>query len=104
MKEESARTPRHRFDGTQLARTTETPLLVTRIERAAEHPDDGRQHLFQRMLFATVFSDNAEGAFESFSDLRHVTRETTLVHVETLQDPEPEGGTDPEGRLAELAS
>ncbi|TYL37408.1 universal stress protein [Natronococcus pandeyae] len=86
-----------------LARTTETPLLVNRIEREADDPAVVRQHLFQRMLYATDFSENAERAFETFSYLRHATQEATLVHVETPKDPGLAEDTDPEGRLAELA-
>ncbi|RQG95515.1 universal stress protein [Natrarchaeobius chitinivorans] len=86
-----------------LARTTETPLLVNRIERAADDPDVVRQHLFQRMLYATDFSDNAERAFEAFSYLRHATQEATLVHVETPKDPGPSDDTDPETQLGERA-
>ncbi|MDQ2052869.1 universal stress protein [Natronolimnohabitans sp. A-GB9] len=85
-----------------LARTTETPLLVNRIERGADDPAVVRKHLFQRMLYATDFSENAEHAFESFSYLRHATQEATLVHVETPKDPGP-SDDDPESRLAELA-
>ena len=86
-----------------LARTTVTPLLVNRIERAVEDPDVVREHLFQRMLYATDFSENAERAFEQFSYLRHATREATLVHVRTPKDPDP-GDDDPETELAELVS
>ncbi len=66
-----------------LACTTVVSLLVNRIERGADDPDVRREHLFQRMLYATDFSENAEQAFEAFSYLRHATREATLVHVET---------------------
>ncbi|TYT61253.1 universal stress protein [Natrialba swarupiae] len=86
-----------------LARTTETPLLVNRVEREADDPSVVRQHLFQRMLYATDFSENAERAFDTFSYLRHATQEATLVHVETPKDPGLAEDTDPEGRLAELA-
>ncbi|GAB7020942.1 universal stress protein [Halostagnicola bangensis] len=85
-----------------LARTTETPLLVNRIEREAEEPSVLRQHLFQRLLYATDFSENAERAFEAFSYLRHATQEATLVHVETPKDPGL-AEDNPETRLAELA-
>ncbi|AGB39016.1 universal stress protein [Natronococcus occultus] len=85
-----------------LARTTETPLLVNRIERGVDDPDVVRQHLFQRMLYATDFSENAERAFESFAYLRHATREATLVHVATPKDPDQE--SDPERRLGKLAT
>ncbi len=86
-----------------LARTTETPLLVNRIEREADDPSVVRQHLFQRMLYATDFSENAERAFEAFSYLPHATQEATLVHVETPKDLGLAEETDPEARLAELA-
>ncbi|ELY92407.1 UspA domain-containing protein [Natrialba hulunbeirensis JCM 10989] len=86
-----------------LARTTETPLLVNRIEREADDPSVVRQHLFQRMLYATDFSENADHAFEAFSYLRHATQEATLVHVETPKDPEP-SDDDPDTRLSELAA
>lgn len=86
-----------------LARTTVAPLLVNRIERETEKPDVVREHLFQRMLYATDFSENADRAFEAFSYLRHATQEATLVHVETPKDPGlPD--EEPEARLAELAT
>ncbi|ELY96141.1 UspA domain-containing protein [Natrialba chahannaoensis JCM 10990] len=86
-----------------LARTTETPLLVNRVEREADDPAVVRQHLFQRMLYATDFSENADRAFEAFSYLRHAAQEATLVHVETPKDPEP-SDDDPDTRLSELAA
>lgn len=87
-----------------LARTTETPLIVNRIERGTDDPSVVRQHLFERILYATDFSENAQRAFEAFSYLRHATKEATLVHVETPKDPTPTNGTDPESRLSELAT
>jgi len=87
-----------------LARTTVVPLVVNRIERGTEEPDVLREHLFQRVLFATDFSENAERAFDSFSYLRHATQEATLVHVESPKDPiAEEGEPSPEERLDELA-
>ncbi|GAB3024763.1 universal stress protein [Natronobiforma cellulositropha] len=85
-----------------LARTTETPLLVNRIERETETPSVVRQHLFQRMLYATDFSENAERAFDAFSYLHRATREATIVHVETPKDPAP-GDDDPQAQLDQLA-
>lgn len=85
-----------------LARTSIVPLLVNRVERETEDPDVVRQHLFQRILYATDFSENAERAFGAFSYLRHATREATLVHVRTPKDPGPEDGDSAE-KLAELA-
>ena len=82
-----------------LARTTVVPLLVNRIERGEETPDVLREHLFQRVLFATDFSENAERAFDAFSYLRHATEEATLVHVESPKDP----SEDPEAQLRDLA-
>ncbi len=87
-----------------LARTTVVPLLVNRIEREADDPDVVREHLFQRMLYATDFSENAERAFEAFSYLRHATKEATLVHVETPTDPALPADSDPDARLADLAA
>src|SRR6056297_847980 len=83
-----------------LARTTVVPLLVNRIERGTDEPDVLREHLFQRVLYATDFSENAERAFDAFSYLRHATQEATLVHVES---PKDQGDEDPEARLADLA-
>ena len=87
-----------------LARTTVTPLLVNRIERETDEPEVVRERLFRRVLYATDFSENAERAFESFSYLRHATREATLVHVETPKDPGLPEGEDPAERLDELAA
>lgn len=87
-----------------LARTSVVPLLVNRVEHdGVENPEVIRQHLFQRMLYATDFSENAERAFEAFSYLRHATKEATLVHVRTPKDPDPEA-TDPQEALDELAA
>ncbi len=86
-----------------LARTTVKPLLVNRIERATEEPKVVRKHLFQRMMYATDFSENAERAFEAFSYLRHATQEATLVHVKTPKDPVV-SDDGPREQLEELAS
>lgn len=85
-----------------LARTTVVPLLVNRIERGTDEPDVLREHLFQRVLYATDFSENAERAFDSFQYLRHATQEATLVHVESPKDPEPTD-TGPVEQLEALA-
>jgi len=84
-----------------LARTAVVPLLVDRIERGVDDPDTIRRHLFERTLFATDFSENAERAFRAFEYLRHATAEVTLVHVES---PKDDAGEDPESRLSELAT
>lgn len=86
-----------------LARTTVVPLVVNRVERGADDPSIVRKHLFQRMLFATDFSENAERAFEAFRYLRHATQEATLVHVRSPKDPEPSGDAAPADRLSNLS-
>jgi len=83
-----------------LSRTSVVPLLVNRIEREADDPDVVREHLFQRMLYATDFSENAQQAFDAFSYLRHATQEATLVHVES---PKDDPDVDPESQLNDLA-
>ncbi len=87
-----------------LARTTETPLVVNRIERGTEDPSVVKAQLFRRMLYSTDFSENAAHAFEAFTYLRHATREVTLAHVRTPKDPETPDGADPKSRLEELAA
>jgi nucleotide-binding universal stress UspA family protein len=82
-----------------LSRTTVVPLLVNRIEREADDPDVLREHLFQRVLYATDFSENADRAFDAFSYLRHATQEATLVHVESPKEPDE---TDAADQLATL--
>ena len=69
-----------------LARTTVAPLLVNRVERGTDDPDVLREHLFERVLFPTDFSENAERAFDAFSYLRHATQEATLLHVRSPKD------------------
>jgi nucleotide-binding universal stress UspA family protein len=85
-----------------LARTTVVPLLVSRVERATEDPDVLREHLFERILYPTDFSETAERAFDAFSSLRHATEEATLLHVRSPKD----AGADEDARerLAELAT
>ncbi|MGB9951241.1 MULTISPECIES: universal stress protein [unclassified Haloarcula] len=84
-----------------LARTTVVPLLVNRIERSTDEPDVLREHLFQRVLYATDFSENAARAFDAFQYLRHATQEATLVHVESPKDAPTE--KEPSERLDSLA-
>lgn len=86
-----------------LARTTIVPLFINRIERETADPAVIEQHLFQRMLFATDFSEHAAHAFDIFSSLHHATEEVLLVHVQTPQDPDP-GETGGAERLASLAA
>lgn len=70
-----------------LARTTIVPLLVNRVEHGVDDPGVLRQHLFQRILYATDLSENAARAFDAFSYLRGATQEATLLHVATPEDP-----------------
>lgn len=86
-----------------LARTTVAPLLVDRIERGVESPEPIRRHLFERTLYATDFSENAERAFDAFEYLRHATREVTLVHVRSPKDERGADSPDPEAKLTALA-
>jgi nucleotide-binding universal stress UspA family protein len=83
-----------------LARTTVVPLLVNRVERETDDPAVVREHLFQRMLYATDFSENADRAFDAFNHLRHATEEATLVHV---RSPKDDLDVDPHEELDELA-
>ncbi|WP_336325415.1 universal stress protein [Halovenus sp. HT40] len=86
-----------------LARTTVVPLLVNRVERATDTPEVLREHLFQRILFATDFSENADRAFDAFSYLRHATEEVTLVHVRSPKDRGSDDDIDPREQLSERA-
>ncbi|MFW5934230.1 MAG: universal stress protein [Halolamina sp.] len=87
-----------------VARTSVRPLLVQRIVEGDEEPEVANEHLFQRVLYATDFSENAERAFDQFERLKAATKEATLLHV---APPErragDEGDTDAEAQLAELA-
>lgn len=87
-----------------LARTTVVPVLINRVERATDDPDVLREHLFQRLLFATDCSEHADRAFDAFSYLRHATEEATLVHVQSPKDRGVDADVDPRERLAEHAS
>jgi len=94
-----------------VARTAVRPLLVQRIvEREGEEGDDDHEvaseHLFQRVLYATDFSENAERAFQQFRNLRTPTQEATLLHVAPpgrRSGSETDRVEDAEARLAELA-
>ncbi|SHG94947.1 universal stress protein [Halobaculum gomorrense] len=87
-----------------LARTTVVPLLVNRIERATDEPEVLREHLFQRVLFATDFSEHADRAFTAFSYLHHATEEATLVHVRSPKDEGLDVDISPQEQLAEHAN
>ncbi|MEF8776583.1 MAG: universal stress protein [Haloarculaceae archaeon] len=87
-----------------VARTAARPLLVQRIlEDDADH-EVASEHLFERVLYPTDFSENAERAFEQFDYLTTATQEATLLHV---APPDRRAGAgaieDPAVRLDELA-
>jgi nucleotide-binding universal stress UspA family protein len=96
---------RGRLGGTarNVARTAVRPLLVERIVESEEGHEVARKHLFERVLYATDFSENAERAFDQFERLQDATQEAMLVHVEDSEQRERAGGPDPQERLDELA-
>ena len=91
-----------------VARTTVRPLLLQRIVETGAETDHevANEHLFQRILYATDFSANAERAFEQFQHTKTATQEVTLLHV-APPSRRSSGGSetveDAEARLAELA-
>jgi nucleotide-binding universal stress UspA family protein len=98
---------RERFIGgtaRNVARTAVRPLLVQRIVEDEDGHEVANEHLFQRVLYATDFSENAELAFDQFRNLNRATQEATLVHVAPPERrSDPELVEDAEERLAELA-
>lgn len=86
-----------------LARTTVVPLLVNRIEREIDEPNLVEERFFRRILYATDFSENADRAFEFFSQLQNATTEATLVHVESQASRGTRTDLSPDERLTELA-
>jgi nucleotide-binding universal stress UspA family protein len=89
-----------------VARTAVRPLLVQRIVESEDDHEVANEHLFQRVLYATDFSENAERAFQQFRNLQTPTQGATLLHV---APPKRRAGSedkrigDAEERLAELA-
>ena len=76
----------NRFVGSttrNVARTAVVPLLVERIAAGDEGdgPEVVREHLFEHVLFATDFSENADRAFEFLPTLSGATRRVTLLYV-----------------------
>jgi len=88
-----------------MIRTATRPLLLERIRRESEDDYEvAHEHLFQRVMYATDFSENAERAFEQFRHLKHATQEATLLHVAPPdRRSDPEAVEDVGGRLEELA-
>jgi nucleotide-binding universal stress UspA family protein len=64
-----------------VARTATVPLLVERIEKHESGHEVAREHLFQNVLFATDFSENAEHAFDFLPQLRGAAKTVDLLHV-----------------------
>jgi nucleotide-binding universal stress UspA family protein len=76
----------NRFVGSttrNVARTAVVPLLVERIAAGDEGdgPEVVREHLFEHVLFATDFSENADRAFEFLPTLSGATKRVTLLYV-----------------------
>jgi nucleotide-binding universal stress UspA family protein len=83
-----------------VARTVTRPLLV---ERIAPPDADGavvKEHLFEHVLFATDFSENARRAFEFLPRLKGATQAVDLLHVRHGDSDV----TDARDRLADLAA
>jgi nucleotide-binding universal stress UspA family protein len=90
-----------------IARTATRPLLVQRILSEDDDHEVANEHLFQRMLYATDFSENAERAFDQFEHLTEATHEATLLHVappDRRADSDSDTIGDAEERLEELAT
>ncbi|AQL44338.1 universal stress protein [Halorientalis sp. IM1011] len=86
-----------------VARTSVRPLLVQRIVERDDDHEVADEHLFQRILYATDFSENAEHAFEQFDRLQTATKEALLVHVAPPKRRAGSGGVDDaEERLTDL--
>jgi nucleotide-binding universal stress UspA family protein len=64
-----------------VARTSVRPLLVERIAANDDGPVVVREHLFEHVLFAMDFSENAERAFEFIPTLYGATQRVTLLNV-----------------------
>lgn len=87
-----------------MTRSAVRPLLLQRIVEEDGGYEVGNKHLFQRVLYPTDFSENAERAFEQFQHLSEATQEATLLHVTPPERrPDAEGIEDAEAKLEELA-
>ncbi|MFC7134816.1 MULTISPECIES: universal stress protein [Salinibaculum] len=89
-----------------VARTSVRPLLLQRIVEGDDDHEVANEHLFERVLYATDFSENAERAFEQFDNLTEATKEATLLHVappERRAGSNEEAVADAEERLEALA-
>jgi nucleotide-binding universal stress UspA family protein len=88
-----------------VARTAVRPLLVQRIVEEDDDHEVANEHLFQRVLYPTDFSENAEHAFTQFRLLKDATQEATLLHVAPPERrAEAPDVADANDRLATLAA
>lgn len=87
-----------------MARTTVAPLFVNRVEREVEDPELVETELFNSMLVATDFSENADRALDSFSYLQKAAETVVLTHVRSSQDKGETTGIDPEDELSDIAA
>ncbi|QUO48613.1 universal stress protein [Halorubrum ruber] len=85
-----------------VARTAVRPLLVERIEETPDGHAVRKEHLFQNVLYATDFSENAARAYDFFPALTGATERASLLHVGGREDSA--SMRDAEERLDELAS
>ena len=85
-----------------VARTAVRPLLVERIEETPDGHAVKKEHLFQDVLYATDFSENAARAFDFFPMLTGATERASLLHVDGPGDTE--SMRDAAERLEELAT
>ncbi|ELZ49956.1 UspA domain-containing protein [Halorubrum distributum JCM 9100] len=85
-----------------VARTAVRPLLVERIEETPDGHAVRKEHLFQNVLYATDFSENAARAYDFFPALTGATERASLLHVGGRGDSASR--VDAEERLDELAS
>ncbi|OYR61009.1 universal stress protein [Halorubrum ezzemoulense] len=84
-----------------VARTAVRPLLVERIEETPDGHAVRKEHLFQDVLYATDFSENAARAYDYFPALTGATERAYLLHV---GGGDAESTATAEERLDELAS
>ncbi|OTF10503.1 universal stress protein [Halorubrum sp. SD612] len=84
-----------------VARTAVRPLLVERIEETPDGHAVKKEHLFQDVLYATDFSENAARAYDYFPALTGATERAYLLHV---GGGDAESTATAEERLDKLAS
>jgi len=88
-----------------VARTAVRPLLVERIARHDSGHEVVKEHLFQDVLFATDFSENAGRAFEFLPRLKGATERAALLHVRGREQKDADESLgEARDRLDELAT